>query len=325
MGGGYRRGRVNRRGNQASTVPNGQQWHGVPWIDSAATPLSLVLMGAATTYRWQGGKLQERDDCDVAPAAILAADSWLVDHGHALALGLHRTRFLDAVAEMAERHGLVAEVDALDVDAFWDAAIAAIPRIGDWFPRLELRVQHEAAELLFRLRIAPQRHLSIAVATFHGHDPRTEPWIKGPDLEVMTRLRTQAQGEHADEAVLLSPLGFVAEGSTTCLAWWTGDALCVPSIELPRINSVTLRSVLALATASGVNVLHDSVRPAELDGLEVWALNALHGIRIVTDWIDGPRTAQQPGRLDIWRARLDALRKPLPVMPSRGAGASETA
>jgi branched-subunit amino acid aminotransferase/4-amino-4-deoxychorismate lyase len=281
-------------------------------------------MSAATTFRWQGGVLLERDDCDVAPAAILAADSWLVADGRVLALGLHRMRFLDAAAELAERRGLGSEVDDLDVERFWDAAIAGIPRDGNWFPRVELRVQHEAAELLFRLRPAPELHRSIVLATHHGDDPRTEPWVKGPDLEAMTRLRTEAQGVGADETVLLGavddgPERYVAEGSTSCLAWWTGDALCVPSIDLPRIDSVTLRSVLALATATGVDVLHDAVLPGQLDGLEVWALNALHGIRIVTSWIDGPTTAEQPGRLDAWRARLDALRKPLPELPEPAA------
>lgn len=276
-------------------------------------------MSEATTFRWQAGELRARDDCDVAPATILAADSWLVADGRVLALGLHRTRFLDAASELAERRGIAAEVDALDVDRFWDAAISSIPRSGAWFPRVELRVQHGAAELLFRLRNAPERHRSIVLATHHGDDPRTEPWIKGPDLESMVRLRTDAQSTGADEAVLLGPEGFVAEGSTTCLAWWTGDALCVPSIELPRIDSVTLRSVLALAAATGVDVLHDSVLPGQLDGLEVWALNSLHGIRIVTAWIDGPTTAEQPGRLDAWRARLDALRKPLPESTSEPA------
>jgi len=276
-------------------------------------------MSAATTFRWQGGVLRERDDCDVAPATLLAADSWLVTEGRVLALGLHRMRFLDAVAELAERRGVSNEVDSLDVEGFWNASIAQIPRAGDWFPRVELRVQHEAAEFLFRLRAAPQRHRSIVLATHQGDDPRREPWIKGPDLEAMTRLRTEAQSRHADEAVLLDgvddgPERYVAEGSTSCLAWWTGDALCVPSIDLPRIDSVTLRSVLALATATGVDVLHDTVMPSQLEGLEVWALNALHGIRIVTAWVDGPATAEQPGRLDIWRARLDALRKPLPEL-----------
>jgi hypothetical protein len=54
------------------------------------------------------------------------------------------------------------------------------------------------------------------------------------------------------------------------------------------------------------------VTPAELDGTELWALSALHGIRIVTSWVDGPQLAEQPGRLATWRTRLDALRKPLP-------------
>lgn len=277
-------------------------------------------MSAATTYRWQGGALEARDDCDVAPATILAADSWLVTEGTALAIGLHRARFFDAVDELAERHGRSHEVDALDRDAFWDASIAIIPRTDEWFPRVELRVQHDAAELLLRMRPSPARRRSLTLATFRGRDPRTEPWIKGPDLEAMTRLRTEAQQHGADEAVLLSGAGFVAEGSTTCLAWWVGDALCVPSLELPRIDSVTLRSALALAAATGVDVLHDSVTPESLEGCEVWALNALHGIRIVTGWVDGPATAELPGRLDSWRARLDALRKPLPLASGSGSG-----
>src|SRR4051812_34869402 len=229
-------------------------------------------MSVATTYRWQGGVLEARDDCDVAPAAILAADSWLVTEGAVLAIGLHRARFVDAVSEMAERQERTPEVEALDLDSFWDAAISSIPRADDWFPRVELRVQHDAAELLLRMRPAPERRRSLTLATYRGRDPRTEPWIKGPDLEAMTRLRTEAQQHGADEAVLLDSTdgrpGLVAEGSTTALAWWTGEALCVPSIELPRIDSVTLRSVLALATATGIDVLHDDVTPEALEGCE---------------------------------------------------------
>jgi hypothetical protein len=40
-------------------------------------------------------------------------------------------------------------------------------------------------------------------------------------------------------------------------------------------------------------------------------VNALHGIRIVTEWVDGPQLAERPGRLNSWQARLDALRKPI--------------
>lgn len=262
-------------------------------------------MSAATTvFRWRGGALEARDDCDVQPATILAADSWLVTEGDVLALDLHRTRFLAALPDDL--------LPALDAEAFWDAAIAALPRTGDWFPRVELRTQAGAPQLLFRLRPAPERSRAIVLATHAGRDPRTAPRVKGPDLEAMTRLRTSVQALGAGDAVLLTPEGFVAEGSTTCLAWWRGDALAIPQDDIARIDSVTLRSVLALALVAGVDVLHEEARPADLDGCEVWALNALHGIRIVTAWVDGPSTAEEPGRLESWRRRLDALRRPLP-------------
>jgi branched-subunit amino acid aminotransferase/4-amino-4-deoxychorismate lyase len=153
----------------------------------------------------------------------------------------------------------------------------------------------------------------VVLLTHAGRDPRTAPRFKGPDLEAMTRLRTLAQKHGADEAEILSPGGFVGEGTTTCLVWWRGDALCVPSAEIERVDSVTVKTLITLTTALGIDVLYETVTPADLTGLEVWALNALHGIRIVTSWIDGPPTAEQPGRVGDWQARLDALRKPLPA------------
>ncbi len=268
-------------------------------------------MSASTTYLWRDDALEARDDCDIVPASIEAADSWLVTEGTVLALDLHRTRFMTSIPRGRYRQ--------LDPSAFWNASLAAIPRTGAWFPRVELRLQLLTPQLLLRLREAPELRRSIVLTTHHGRDPRGSPRFKGPDLESMTRLRTTAQKVGADEAVLLSPQGFVADGSTSSLAWWRGDALCVPADDIERIDGVTLRSVIALATAMGIDVLHESVRPEELDGLEIWALNALHGIRIVTSWIDGPAPAEKPGRLASWQKKLDALRKPLPEPGSEPA------
>jgi len=268
-------------------------------------------MSASTTYLWRDDVLEARDDCDVIPASIEAADSWLVTEGTVLALDLHRTRFMTSIPR--------GRYLQLDPGAFWTASLAAIPRTGNWFPRVELRLQLLSPQLLLRLREAPELRRSIVLTTHHGRDPRGSPRFKGPDLEAMTRLRTIAQKSGADEAVLLTPQGFVADGSTTSIAWWRGDALCVPSDDIDRIDGVTLRSVIALATALGIDILHESVRPEELDGLEVWALNSLHGIRIVTSWVDGPATAEKPGRVTSWQKRLDALRKPIPSPGSEPA------
>ena len=248
-------------------------------------------MSVATIHRWHADHLEPLDYCDMTDTSIVVADSWLVTEGRVLALGLHRERFLRSAPE-AER--------------FWDAVVEAIPSSGDWFPRVEL---HSNGRLVFRLRAAPERSRSAVLATWTGADPRTTPLVKGPDLESMLRIRTAVQGDGADEAVILSPDGYVVEGAYSGLLWWRGEILCGPLAELERVDSVTARSILTLATALGLDTHEEAVTPAELDGVELWAVNALHGARIVTRWIDGPELAEKPGRLEQWRTRLAALRR----------------
>jgi branched-subunit amino acid aminotransferase/4-amino-4-deoxychorismate lyase len=260
-------------------------------------------MSESVIYRWLGGELHLLDFVDLSESSIAVADSWLVIDGKTLGLDLHRERFTRGADRLPQAH----------LDAFWAAAIAAIPREGDWFPRTEVQIRAGAPLPVFHLRSAPERSRSVRVASHPGPDPRSRPTIKGPDTAALLLARTLAKERGADEAVILSPERFVVEGAYSAFLWWRGDVLCAPSPELERVDSVTARSVIALATALGVQVYYESVTPAELDGCEIWSLSALHGIRIVTAWIDGPNPAEQPGRLALWRARLDRLRRPLPA------------
>ncbi|WP_349897061.1 aminotransferase class IV [Parafrigoribacterium soli] len=266
-----------------------------------------VSPGAASRvaglYRWQHDELEFLDYCDPAELSLEVADSWLVSDSLVLALELHRSRFFASIKARG--------FDAAIAEEFWDAAVDAIPRTGDWFPRVELVSRAGAPHLQFRLRSAPARSRSIVLATHVGDDPRTAPTIKGPDLAAMLRIRTEVQALGADDAVLLSPLGFVVEGAHTSLLWWRGNVLCAPPAEFGRIDRVTAKSILTLATVLGVKLSYEAVAPRELEGLEVWAVNALHGIRLVTSWIDGPATAEEPGRLKQWRSLLDTLKKPM--------------
>ena len=259
-----------------------------------------------------GETLLWRDDALAAVPAtssgnVLVADSWLVLDGAVRALDVHRDRFTSSVSAT----GLVADDD---VASFWDTVVDVLPRDGAWFPRVEL-VRGAAAgapELRARLRTAPDRTRSVRVATA-AHDPRTSPLVKGPDLAALGDVRAEAASRGAEEAVILSPEGHVVEGAWSSLVWWRGDSLCTPADDLPRLPGVTSRTVLTLAAVLGVDVLHDRTTPAELDGAEIWSLSALHGVRIVSGWVDGPSPAEQPGRLATWQARLDALRRPLPA------------
>jgi branched-subunit amino acid aminotransferase/4-amino-4-deoxychorismate lyase len=265
--------------------------------------MSSPSSATAAIYRWADGALHPLDYCDMTDTVVEVADSWFVGAGRAFALGLHRGRFLGSISP--ERHA------QLDVEAFWDAVIAAIPREGDWFPRVELQSRGGAPLLVFRLRSAPERTRSVVVASNPGADPRTAPTVKGPDLESMLRIRTAVQARGAEEAIVLSDDGYVVEGAYSGLLWWRGEILCGPADELERVDSVTAKSVLALAAALGTEVFHEAVTPAELDGVELWALSALHGIRIVTEWVDGPSLAERPGRLGLWRDKLAALARPI--------------
>jgi branched-subunit amino acid aminotransferase/4-amino-4-deoxychorismate lyase len=263
--------------------------------------MSTPTAPTSAVYRWHDGALQLLDYCDMAETTVEAADSWLVSDGRTLALDVHRSRFLAAAGIRA------------DAPAFWDAAIAAIPREGEWFPRVELQSRSGAPVFVFRLRSAPTLSRSVVVATHSGPDPRTRPTVKGPDLEAMLRIRTAVQPLGAEEAVILSPDGYVVEGAYSAIVWWRGAILCAPAPDLERIDSVTARSLLGMAAALGVETYEEAVTPAELDGCEVWALSALHGPRIITKWVDGPDMAALPGRLDLWRTRLAVLRRELPA------------
>lgn len=250
----------------------------------------------STLSDWADGRLVPREDCEVAETELLVADSFLVAEGRVLALGLHRSRFSSSAAVSGYEP---------DPAPFWEAGLASIPREGLWFPRFELVRVRDALRLRFRLRPAPELTTSLVLATADS-DPRRVPRIKGPDIDRLSILRQLAQRRGAQEAVILDD-GLVSDGATAALLWWRGDVLCAPPAALPRVDSVTARSVLGIAAALGVEVREEAARPEELAGCVVWAANALHGVRAVTAWIAGPEVAVDPARTATWRARLDAL------------------
>lgn len=260
-------------------------------------------MSVQSILRWREGALEALEYCDMTEAEVVVADSWLVEDGRALGLDLHRERFLRGVPAPAAA--------ALDLDAFWSAAIEQIPRDGTWFPRVEVHAIADGWRAIARMREAPERRRSAVLATWHGPDPRRRPLVKGPDLDRLQAVRTAVQPAGADEAVILTPDGFVVEGAYSALLWWRGSILCGPPGSFARVDSITARVALTLATALGHDTLEEAVTPPELDGTEVWVLSALHGIRLATAWIDGPDLAALPGRWEAWRERMNALRRPL--------------
>jgi len=254
---------------------------------------------SAAPLRWQRGALSPDDSCETAEPILVAADSWFVADGAVLDLDAHRARFAAAVGDM---------VPAEEFADFWGAMIAAVPRGGDWFPRVELELVRGAPRLTARVRPAPERRTTAVLATWLGADPRTAPTVKGPDLAAMQRLRTAVQPIGADEAVIVVD-GAVVEGAYSALLWWRDGVLHAPPAALPRIPSITAAAVLSHAAELGIEVRQQHASPADLGGAEVWVCSALHGIRTATSWIDGPALAAEPGRREAWALALEQRRR----------------
>jgi branched-subunit amino acid aminotransferase/4-amino-4-deoxychorismate lyase len=94
---------------------------------------------------------------------------------------------------------------------------------------------------------------------------------------------------------------------------------------LPVLAGVTAGLVLERAQRRGVPVAHRERTVRELDGREVWLVNALHGIRPVTAWTGQQHMNAGPAvRAAEWRAWLDGMMAPLPAAPripfGRGQG-----
>jgi branched-subunit amino acid aminotransferase/4-amino-4-deoxychorismate lyase len=259
-------------------------------------------------FVWTQGSLVETPD-EPAHDGVQVADSWLVVDGGVRALQLHRDRFLGGVSSRTR-------IDPGSAERFWDAAVAELPRTGEWFPRVDALQHRNGSALVLRLRPAPVLGASVRVASLDS-DPRTVASVKGPDIERLGTLKTDAAHDDIDEPVIVSASGHVVDGATSAILWWRGDRLFAPSASLTRVDSVTAKSIRLLASATGTDSGEEFATPADLAGCEVWAVNALHGIRVVTSWRNGPRLGRNPRRAAAWQRRLDALVRQLPE-PGKG-------
>jgi branched-subunit amino acid aminotransferase/4-amino-4-deoxychorismate lyase len=247
-------------------------------------------------FRWNGSDLIPVDGASILP--LYVADSWLLTDGSVVALERHFDRF----ASSATAQGLVRSVDT-----FAAAVTAALPRVGSFFPRIDLT---ERGELELWIRAAPPLGDSAVLATADT-DVRTEPTIKGPDIPALEQLRQTARLLGADDAVIVNAAGKIIDGATTCLLWWRDGQIFVPPAEALRVDSVTVRVVTEIATAQGIPVHEEWSTPAQLEDTTVWALNSLHGIRQVTAWINGPELVSDLSLLHTWREFYEALSTPL--------------
>jgi branched-subunit amino acid aminotransferase/4-amino-4-deoxychorismate lyase len=116
--------------------------------------------------------------------------------------------------------------------------------------------------------------------------------------------------------LLTSPDGVVLEAAYSGVLWWEGGVLCVPPGDRPILPSVTVKLLRQIAASRGVEVAERARTAAELAGLEVWLVSALHGIRPIEAWVASPTGLAAPAwslpdRAEEWQRSLLDLARPL--------------
>lgn len=243
---------------------------------------------------------------------VLVADSWLVRNGNAIALDLHRKRFFNSCSQLYQIRPDV-------LQPYWLMMLNKIPHHGLWFPRVELAGNARQPKLQVRIRPAPPLKETVRLCLCNIPDRRHAPRHKGPDMSLLGEIRQQILMQGADEGIIVSPKGYLLEGLTTSILWWeelNGQQTLCAVPDANRILPGTIRElILSIAEQSGIPTAYRLVLPARLNGREVWAVNALHGIRSAIPWQNSPfipkNDAKAEKRLKEWRHAIEAYASPI--------------
>lgn len=216
-----------------------------------------------------------------------------------------------------------------EIERFLSDALAQIADFGEGFPRLELVREAPELEPRLALRLRPLPELGETTA-LRSAGPLKLDFVtrKGPNIDLYAELNR----ELGAEALLVDAHGHVLEGTTTSLVWWPSEpdgpeAYGSIVASNRRVRSVTEALLVEAGGGRLVGTKPNRRRigqpqprnasPEQLAGHgrllrhEVWAVNALHGIRVVKS-IDGVALPAPNGaRLRWFRDALDRTWQPV--------------
>jgi aminodeoxychorismate lyase len=108
----------------------------------------------------------------------------------------------------------------------------------------------------------------VFVSTFRL--PAGEPLARFKNLNKLPQVlaRAEADGEGADEALLLNSDGYVVEGSTSNLFWIRDETVCTSALPSGILPGVTRATVLELCEKAGIEVREGNITSAELNKMD---------------------------------------------------------
>jgi branched-subunit amino acid aminotransferase/4-amino-4-deoxychorismate lyase len=153
-----------------------------------------------------------------------------------------------------------------------------------------LRVEVRDGRASVTVRELPQLGPLAVITASEPHQPYPH---KTTERDCFTDAGQEAEVAEADDALLLTPEGWVAEGTVWSVFWWEGDTLRTPALDLGILPGVGRARVLELVKRAE----QDRYRKQALAGKSLFLTNAVRGIVPIAS-LDGapvpadPRTAE---------------------------------
>ena len=119
---------------------------------------------------------------------------------------------------------------------------------------------------------------------------RHKPYpFKTTDRAVFAEAKSEAGAADADDAVLVTAQGWVAEASIWSICWWEMNLLAAPALSLGILPGVGRSRLLALRR----HIVERKVTRRALSGVPIFLVNAARGVVEVESW-DGERVPGHP-------------------------------
>jgi len=146
------------------------------------------------------------------------------------------------------------------------ALLRAAAGTGNRAVRLEVRDDRPAVTTR---DVPPVTPPAVIVAT----EPHAPYPHKSTERGAFDRALAEAHRARADDALLVTAAGYIAEGTTWSVFWWEGDRLCTPALDLGVLPGVGRARVMELADVAEVRVT-----ATEFVGRSLFLVNAVRGI-----------------------------------------------
>ena len=152
-----------------------------------------------------------------------------------------------------------------------ESRVAAHRHAGDAIVRVTMDDRGERIETRAVPPVGPMR------IVFSG--TRYEPYPhKTTDRDVFDRARSRVIPFRADEALLFTGEGHLAEGCVTNVFFWRGGTLCTPSLELDILPGVGRARVLEVAWERKIAVEEGRYSRADVEGVALFLVNGVRGV-----------------------------------------------